>query len=103
WLPSMYEGRVVEFGPTANVLGAPLQPFTAGLLAALPHPEAPEDTMLVSIAGAPPRPQARPGGCPFLPRCKYAIGSCAMDVPDLILVGDGRRLACPVDPLVVHA
>ena len=32
-----------------------------------------------------------------------AIGSCAMDVPDLILVGDGRRLACPVDPLVVHA
>ena len=101
WLTVMYAGRVAESGPMAAVLGAPRHPYTAGLLAALPHPEAPEDTPLISITGAPPSPQARPTGCAFHPRCHFAVASCATDVPDLVVVGDGRRLACPVDPLVV--
>jgi oligopeptide/dipeptide ABC transporter ATP-binding protein len=95
----MYAGRVAESGPTASVLGTPRHPYTAGLLAALPHPEALEDTPLVSIRGAPPSPQARPDGCPFHPRCAYAVPSCATDVPALAAVGGtGRRLACPPDP-----
>ena len=101
WLTVMYAGRVVESGPTRDVIGRPRHPYTAGLLAALPHPEAAEDTRLVSIRGAPPNPQARPDGCPFHPRCEYAVASCAKDVPALAAVGDGRRLACPVDPLLV--
>jgi ABC-type dipeptide/oligopeptide/nickel transport system ATPase component len=32
----MYRGRVVEFGPTASVLGAPLHPYTRSLLACAP-------------------------------------------------------------------
>jgi oligopeptide/dipeptide ABC transporter ATP-binding protein len=101
----MYAGRVAESGPTASVLGTPRHPYTAGLLAALPHPEALEDTPLVSIGGSPPSPQARPGGCPFHPRCAYALPSCATDVPRLSAV-DGstaRRLACPPDPFAVRA
>ncbi len=103
WLTVMYAGRVVESGPTPEVLSRPRHPYTAALLAALPHPEAVEDTPLISISGTPPSPQARPGGCAFHPRCSYAIASCKTDVPDLLEVGDRRRLACPVDPLMVPA
>ena len=102
WLTVMYAGRVVESGSTRDVLNRPRHPYTAGLLAALPHPDAAEDTQLVSIKGAPPSPQARPPGCAFHPRCEYAIASCRTDVPALADAGEGRRLACPVDPLLSH-
>jgi oligopeptide transport system ATP-binding protein len=101
WLTVMYAGRVVESGRTRDVLGHPRHPYTAGLLASLPHPEAAEDTELRSIRGAPPSPQSRPDGCPFHPRCQYAQSSCLTDVPALTSIGDGRSLACPIDPLAV--
>ncbi len=101
WLTVMYAGRVVESGQTAQVLGHPRHPYTAGLLAALPHPEAAEDTSLRSISGSPPSPQSRPDGCAFHPRCQYARPSCLTDVPALVAIGEGRMLACPIDPLAV--
>ena len=101
WLTVMYAGRVVESGRTGDVLGHPRHPYTAGLLAALPHPEAAEDTALRSIPGAPPSPQSRPDGCPFHPRCPYVQDSCRRDVPALASIDAGRRLACPIDPLAV--
>jgi oligopeptide/dipeptide ABC transporter ATP-binding protein len=93
-----YAGRVVESGPTGDLLTRPRHPYTRGLLDALPHPEG-EPMPLRPIAGAPPTPAARPPGCPFHPRCPYMLASCAADVPTLEPIGGGRRLACPVDPL----
>ena len=103
WLTVMYAGRVVESGRTSDVIARPRHPYTAGLLAALPHPEADAATSLKSIKGSPPSPATRPAGCPFHPRCDYAKASCSVDVPALVPVGDGRENACPVDPFAVPA
>ena len=95
----MYAGRIVETGTTAEVLGSPRHPYTRGLLAALPHPEA-GDRPLTPIGGSPPAIDDRPPGCAFHPRCAFAVDSCAVDLPLLTAIGPGRSLACPVDPLV---
>jgi oligopeptide transport system ATP-binding protein len=92
-----YAGRVVETGSTADVLQRPRHPYTKGLLAALPHPEAEAETPLVSIPGTPPSPQLMPTGCAFHPRCAYRVDSCEHEVPPLA-PANGRLLACPVDP-----
>jgi oligopeptide/dipeptide ABC transporter ATP-binding protein len=92
-----YAGRVVESGPREDVLRRPRHPYTRALLDALPHPESARDRPLVAIAGSPPSPARIPSGCAFHPRCTYAKDSCSQQVPPLVVV-DGRRLACPVDP-----
>jgi oligopeptide transport system ATP-binding protein len=92
-----YAGRVVESGPRDELLQHPRHPYTRALLDALPHPEAARDTPLIAIKGTPPSPQQVPPGCPYHPRCPYAIDVCATDDPPLAPV-DGRRLACHVDP-----
>ena len=98
-LTVMYAGRVVESGPTAEVLRRPRHPYTHGLLESLPHPEA-ADQPLVPIGGMPPSPAQRPPGCAFHPRCPFALESCRVHVPELLPVGVERVMACPVDPLV---
>jgi oligopeptide/dipeptide ABC transporter ATP-binding protein len=95
----MYAGRVVESGPTADVVQRSRHPYTRGLLESLPHPEA-ADQPLVPIRGAPPSPADRPAGCAFHPRCAFAVDACRRAVPALIDVTPDRRLACPVDPFV---
>ena len=92
-----YAGRVVESGPREGLLQHPRHPYTRALLDALPHPEAARDVPLVAIKGTPPTPQQIPAGCPYHPRCAYAIDVCTTHDPPLVPV-DGRRLACHVDP-----
>ena len=101
-LSVMYAGRIVESGRTSELLEHPRHPYTAGLLAALPHPEAATETELHAIRGSPPSPLARPAGCAFHPRCEFAEASCKVDVPVLRPSGDGRMLACPPDPFAVR-
>jgi oligopeptide transport system ATP-binding protein len=95
-----YAGRVVEVGQAREVLTHPRHPYTAALLASMPHPEASEKSPLISIRGKAPSPQGRPPGCAFHPRCSYATATCAAEVPPLVEVQARylRELACPVDP-----
>ena len=95
----MYAGRIVETGSTTDVLSAPRHPYTRGLLDALPR-SAGVGASLRPIAGSAPPLADRPGGCAFHPRCEFAVDSCVHDRPELVPIGAGRALACPVDPLV---
>jgi peptide/nickel transport system ATP-binding protein len=87
----MYAGRVVELGPTEQVFGLPVHPYTRGLLAAVPSPKRAE--VLTGIEGQPPRPGRKPKGCSFAPRCAYALSSCLAERPVPIAIGD-RQVRC---------
>jgi peptide/nickel transport system ATP-binding protein len=76
----MYAGRVVEEGPTQEVLQAPRHPYTQGLLAASPTLER---GRLTPIPGTVPQLTALPPGCAFEPRCAVRVTDCARAVPDL--------------------
>jgi oligopeptide transport system ATP-binding protein len=94
----MYAGRLAEAGPTSELLASPRHPYTRGLLDALPHPEA-GGAALVPIGGSPPSLGRVPAGCPFHPRCLYALPSCAADRPEPQPISELHLLACPPDPL----
>ncbi|MEH0974770.1 ABC transporter ATP-binding protein [Micromonospora sp. CPCC 205546] len=92
-----YAGRVVETGPTGELLTAPRHPYTAALLGARPHGTQSVGT-LRPIPGGPPAPGQAPPGCPFQPRCGYAEPSCGTAPPPLAPAGDDRSVACVVRP-----
>jgi oligopeptide/dipeptide ABC transporter ATP-binding protein len=98
----MYAGRIVESGPTEQVIGRSRHPYTRGLLDSLPHPEA-ADRPLLPIAGEPAGPDSRPSGCAFHPRCLYVVDSCRVDEPQLTEVNPNHEMACPMDPFVAKA
>jgi oligopeptide/dipeptide ABC transporter ATP-binding protein len=80
----MYSGRVVEEGPTKEVLHSPRHPYTAGLLRAAPRLTREK---LVPIPGSVPPLGSLPPGCSFGPRCASHIERCDAAVPDLFIVG----------------
>ena len=88
----MYAGQVVETGSTAQVIEAPVHPYTRGLLASLPRLDAPEGA-LRPIEGQVPDPTDLPPGCRFQPRCADAREACV--VPIAMRTGaDGRAARC---------
>ncbi|WP_036333217.1 ABC transporter ATP-binding protein [Microbispora sp. ATCC PTA-5024] len=94
----MYGGRVAEVGLRRDVLTRPRHPYTKGLLDALPHPEG-GAAALRPIPGGPPPLGEVPEGCPFHPRCGFAVPECRTERPVPALVGPAHESACPPDPL----
>jgi peptide/nickel transport system ATP-binding protein len=91
----MYAGRVVEDGPSSNVVGDAAHPYTRALAAAFPTIGDPSSRMRPSgLGGDPPDPNDMPTGCSFHPRCALATEECrAVDV-ELRPVALGRVAAC---------
>ena len=93
----MYAGTVVEEAPVKEVYGDPRHPYTLGLLGSLPRLDEVRKEKLQSIEGLPPDLIDLPPGCPFEPRCVYAIERCRVERPLLEPVGPRHRIACWVD------
>jgi peptide/nickel transport system ATP-binding protein len=90
----MYLGRVVEEGPTAELIAEPLHPYTHALVAAVPVPHVDQDRAPLPIQGAASDAPPAEGGCAFRMRCPRAFARCSEVAPPLRLVGAGRRVAC---------
>ncbi|NPA84919.1 MAG: ABC transporter ATP-binding protein [Crenarchaeota archaeon] len=94
----MYLGRIVEEGPTEEVLRSPLHPYTKALLAAVlePDPENRRRKLEVPIKGE--VSAAPPKGCRFRPRCvlvderRELLERCSEDEPPL--TGEDHKVAC---------
>ncbi len=89
----MYAGRIVERADADALFDRPAHPYTEALLTSVPtvgH----IGSELPVIPGSPPVPTALPSGCPFHPRCSWAVDACRDTRPELVTVATGRQAAC---------
>jgi oligopeptide/dipeptide ABC transporter ATP-binding protein len=93
----MYGGFIVESGTVDAVFAKPLHPYTRALMRALPNPEQRAPHKLEPIGGMPPQLDRPPEGCPFAPRCQFAIAICRETNPQLEERRPGHSAACFVD------
>ena len=90
----LYLGRVFEQGTANDVIGAPANPYTHALVAAIPVPNPHHAVREVAVKGDIADIVGIPVGCRFHPRCPYAIDACVTDVPSLRPVAEGHLSAC---------
>jgi peptide/nickel transport system ATP-binding protein len=76
----MYLGRFVEIAKTDDLFARPRHPYTRVLLDAVPDLTM-SGRARTPVGGEPPNPIDPPLGCPFHPRCAFAIGRCRSEVP----------------------
>ncbi|MGW5352849.1 dipeptide ABC transporter ATP-binding protein [Streptomyces sp. NPDC004031] len=94
----VHAGRVVEEGPTGEVLRSPAHPYTRRLLAAVPA----GDTRGHRLAGPARTEPAAPdtagprgaGGCHYAPLCPLATDLCRTEPPAPVAAGPGHTARC---------
>ena len=90
----MYGGMIMEKGSVNDIFYNPQHPYTKGLHQSIPTDVVGQKKRLVPIAGSPPDLLNPPKGCPFSPRCKYAMEICIEQAPPLYKISDSQVSAC---------
>jgi peptide/nickel transport system ATP-binding protein len=88
----MYAGKIIEEGPTEQIFGDPVHPYTQYLISSLP--KFGDKSTRTSAPGRPPSLIDLPSGCPFHPRCDHAMAICREEMPDFTWVTPNHRVAC---------
>jgi oligopeptide/dipeptide ABC transporter ATP-binding protein len=89
----MYAGSIVESGSAAAIYHNPRHPYTMALLHSVPRLDRPRQSRLDPVDGQPPDLTRLDAGCPFRPRCRFAIAACANTRPPLEPVGPAGHLS----------
>lgn len=92
-----YAGRLIEIGPSDEVIANTAHPYTSALLSCLPGPSHDKFANPVTpIQGEVPRPGELPPGCVFGPRCRFATETCMSAQPRLEAIAGtaDHRAAC---------
>ena len=90
----MYLGRIVEIGPTHEVLRNPQHPYTKALLSVIPVPNPRLRRERIILQGETPNPINVPSGCRFHPRCPVAFEQCSQTDPKFSSITSTHEAAC---------
>jgi oligopeptide/dipeptide ABC transporter ATP-binding protein len=90
----MYLGRVVEIGPTVEVLKEPRHPYTQALVSVAPVPNPRKRRKRMILQGEVPNPIDVPSGCRFHPRCPIATDECKQTDPPYVQISTNHKAAC---------
>lgn len=89
----IYTGRFVETGTTRHVMRNPMHPCAQGLLSSTVHGGM-RGCALETIRGSPPNLTELPPGCPFVPRCRYAMDACRQGGIPVVTTETGAMARC---------
>lgn len=88
----MYSGRIVEENNVEDFFANPRHPYSKGLINSTPSVDQKEK--LDPIRGNVPAPANKPSGCPFHPRCPFAMDICKEEFPEDTYYGDQKMVNC---------
>ena len=90
----MYHGRIVEDGPTADVVRTPRHPYTQALISAVPLPRVEQNRDPILIKPLRGGTIDLSVGCGFRDRCPHAFERCASETPVLRAGAPAHLTAC---------
>jgi oligopeptide transport system ATP-binding protein len=90
----MYAGMFMETGSATQLFAEPRHPYTVGLLQSIPRLDAARAERLHPIEGIPRDMLQPPQACPFQPRCRYEVELSRKEVPPLVEIESGHKVAC---------
>jgi peptide/nickel transport system ATP-binding protein len=91
----MYLGKIVEIGPTEEIVHNPRHPYTQALISAVPDPDPTAELPDLAIKGYVPMALDDAfTGCKFSMRCPFSANQCRDQYPEMQEVGDRHQVSC---------